>query len=147
MSAQRYQPDRIGFFTALLGLVIAPGETVRQLLSGDRPRYAFSLLVILFLAVFVPIFIQWHYYGRNLYQPEALALLFLMLLLTLLIFVVIEFLLLMLMGVRCSIRDLMGIVCYCLSPIILGILAMYAINYAASGSLTFVTFVLNGTAA
>lgn len=128
-------------------MVIAPAETCMLLLEEDRPRYGLAFLLILVMTIFVPIGIQYHNYGRNLYRPEAIAALFLILLLTLVLFFVLESLLLLLLSVPFKLNKLMASIMYCLCPLILSIWGMYIINYSASGNLSFLTIVLNGFAA
>jgi hypothetical protein len=135
------------FLDAFVGLIIAPMETTHLLLTEENPRFGFSMLAMLFVTVFVPVALHYHEHKRQLYQPEAIAGLVLVLLLSLIVFVLLERLLLLFIGVRVSVRTLLTAVCYCLAPLILTILFMYLMNYLASGSLSYLTFVLNGYAA
>ena len=63
------------------------------------------------------------------------------------LFVFLEALFLRIFAIRPSFAKLAASVCYSLMPLIAVFLVMYVINYLASGSVAYLTIVLNGYAA
>ncbi len=134
------------FVGAMVGLLLAPRETTAILMEGRRPRYGLPILLLFYLVIIVPVIIQSATTGMLLYQDKALAAILMVPTLTIVYFVFLEAFFLRVMGVRLPIGSVASLICYSLVPFIAVFLAMYIINYLASGSIAYLTIVLNGYA-
>jgi len=138
---------KVKLLDTVIGLVIAPGETTQLLLSAPYPRYGLPILLLFYLSILVPVAIQSMMSGMLLYHEKALAALLVIPTLTVVLFVFAEAVFLRFFAIRPSFAKLASSICYALMPLITIFLAMYVINYMASGSIAYLTIVLNGYAA
>lgn len=136
---------KTGFFEALFGLMLRPAATTRVLIQGhSSPPYGATLLLCLFLTVFVPIFAQQWKYGVTSYRLDAVWALLIVFFFTLLVFILLEGIFLLILGINVSANSLIAIVGYALTPLTLALWLIYAFNYFSYGSLSLVTFFLSG---
>ncbi|MCB0336806.1 MAG: hypothetical protein KDD62_10895 [Bdellovibrionales bacterium] len=138
----------ISFPTAMLGLFIAPADTMSALIQGGVARKGILFLFFFFVILFGP-FVTWYLIsGKFMYKPEVVLCLTLFVLLTLFVFVFCEKALLWLLAVKIPIVTLTHIACYCLSSLMLSVLLIYGLNYWASGgeSIEYLTFFPQGFA-
>ncbi|RMG43010.1 MAG: hypothetical protein D6719_04820 [Candidatus Dadabacteria bacterium] len=134
-----------GFIEAILGLFFEPGSIIERLLSVDRPRYAATILLCLFVTIFAPPIAQQIKYGTTVYRPEAILSIFIAIFFFILIFSLLEGLFLQIIGVEFEFRQLLAAIAYALTPLMLAIWLVYAFNYWASGSLSLVSYLVTGS--
>ena len=137
----------IGFISALLGLCLSPGETTKKLFNDNPPRYGLPILLSFYLIIIVPVFIQSATLGMLMYHEKALAAVLIVPTLTVVLFVFLEKLFLKILSINVSMNCLATAVCYSLVPFMGIFITMYVLNYLASGSIAYLTIVLNGYAA
>ncbi|MBX7143249.1 MAG: hypothetical protein K1X79_02245 [Oligoflexia bacterium] len=136
--------EDLSFIEALLGLFFEPSSTIEILLSQEKPPYPFTIVACFVLSVYVPIFAQAYKYGVFVFDPNALLSLALIMLFTFLVFVLVEGVFLSLLGVEVSVRHLIAVTAYCLTPFVLALWLVYVFNYIAMGRLTLVTLLMTG---
>lgn len=141
-----YQDPRydISFPTAFLGLIIAPGETSETLFTLPRPKFGFSIFITFLITFLIPMAIQRYTNDEALYRPEALQTVIIVLVVALVMFLVLESILLRFFGIPIDLARISSAICYSFVPFIFVTWIMYFLNYIASGSIEFLTFMLSG---
>ena len=138
---------RVNFFQAVLGLIVAPGDTIELLLKNNNPRFGMGILVVFYLTLLVPVVVQAFSASVMLYNEKAFAAILIIPTITVVLFVFFEALFLRIFAIRVSLPKLTSSICYALMPLIGICWAMYILNYHASGSFAYLTIILNGFAA
>lgn len=141
-----YQDTRynLSFPTAFLGLIISPNETAETLFTMERPKYALSVFVTFVLTFLIPMSIQQLTNDEPLYRPAAIQTIVVVIVVALALFVVTESIMLRFFGIKADLGVLASAICYSSVPFIFVIWIMYFLNYLASGSIEFLTFMLSG---
>ena len=136
--------EKPNFIDALLGLVLEPEDTTEALFVDQKPKYGFTILLCLFLTIFVPIVSQIYKYGYTVYDSNAIISLFIVFFFTFLFFVFFEGAFLRLAQVDFQVHQLFSSSAYCLSPVLLAIWIIYGFNYFMTGGLSILTFIIKG---
>lgn len=149
MAKEQLQPsqadqDQPNFIETLLGLFFEPSLTTESLFTKQEPPFAGTIVLCFLLTVFVPIFAQAYKYGVFIFDPSALLSLALVMFFTFLVFVLVEGVFLALVGIELSVRQLLALTAYCLTPFVLALWLVYLFNYLAMGRLTLVTLLMTG---
>ncbi|NDC38275.1 MAG: hypothetical protein EBZ48_09520 [Proteobacteria bacterium] len=148
MRQRRQIPDRgeekLGFFSACLGLLLSPKQTSARLSEEGRPRYGLTILVIGILSVWLPAVAQSWYYGFNLFSSGSLLQLTTVIICAFPIFLLLESLLLHAFRTEASVLRTFGCISYSCVPAVTSLWLIYSVNLLLSGKLTFITRLILG---
>jgi hypothetical protein len=142
-SMREYDYEEIGFFDTLFGLVTQPGETTNILLLQSQPKFIKRLLALVYVTLFGPVIYYIIKYGTDVYNPTSVYGLIVVLSLSIMFFVLFEAILFYLSGIPYSIRQVFALTAYSLTPLIAVFILIYIFNYLSTGSLSFVSLMLN----
>jgi len=142
MEAKRI--ERMTFSEAFLGLVLTPGTTAGLLLERERPRHGVGIFMLFLFVLFLPVFYQMYKYRYLPGLGGSIISLCLIILLTCLMFCLIEWIVLTLMGIEVTLRDIFTISAYSLAPVTMGLWLIYLFNYLTEGDLSVITMYLTG---
>ena len=142
---KEYDFEEIGFFEAFFGLVTQPAETTNILLLQTRPKYVLRLLGLLYLTLFGPVLYYIFKYGTTVYNPVSVYGLVLVLTFGIMIFVLLEAIFLYLSGIQYTLYHVFALTAYCLAPLIAVFILIYIFNYLSTGSLSFISMLMNST--
>jgi len=142
MEAKRI--ERMTFSEAFLGLILTPGTTAGLLLERERPRHGVGVFVLFLFVLFLPVFYQIYKYRYLSGLGGSIISLCLIILLTCLMFCLIEWIVLALMGIEVTLRDVFTISAYSLAPVTMGLWLIYLFNYLTEGDLSVITMYLTG---
>lgn len=140
------EDDSIGLIDAIIGLLVEPRETVRELFSQKPPLFVPALLNIFVLVVFLPIVVQtlrWDFLQTRLFEIACLAF---VLSLTAMLFILLEKVVLLLWREPLGLSDILAIFVYGCTPLIPIILSYYLFDLLRYGRLATVTYIITGVA-
>jgi len=141
------KPYDLNFVAAILGLSLAPTETVRNLLRAKKYHFAPLMLALLTGTVFLPLIVRYYTASQFLYKLEVLKSFVLATVISFLLFIFLEALFLRALGVKPGMPDLVSVICFSLGPVTTLVLIIYLLNIWASGTTDYLTFFLSGHAA
>lgn len=135
---------RLGLGQTFFGIISEPRATIEILFQHPRYPFPSTLLALLLIAIFLPFAIQIHLLRLPITRPEFIAGLACTLGFTLLLFLLLEWLLLAILGIQVSLRQLYALIAYASVPLTASLVCLYLANRLIDGDFTLVNFALTG---
>lgn len=136
--------EQVSFLDAVVGLLLEPRQTVRNLFAQRPPLYVPAFLLCLAAVVFIPIIAEMLYWDFLETRAPAVASLALVLFLTAVIFVLLEHWFLRALGDSISRKEILAAFSYSCAPLFPIIVCYYLLDLIYTGKLSIVTFVITG---
>lgn len=132
------------FFSAMVGLLLHPGDTSENLLKNERPPYVVLMFLFAVATACLPIFVEITRGYLPAYHAQHVFTLVSVYSILLVIFILFETIFLFFLGIHSALAHVTAAVVYSLTPIIVVICFFYIFSYFTTGSLAFLDPLLSG---